>query len=265
MDSAAGLSAGGGGGVRFGIGHNDDLSVELGAQINFVRHDPNLIALPATAPWLLHAGLLYHFNPFSEKAGSTPAPVVKTVYKEKQVIKEVVKEVPPATGQVLGQVIDKKTRQPVVNAIIQVVGSSASPLSVGGSDAKFKTFPLLANKPFKLKIVAPGYNSVETNVMVAPDQQRSVTIELLRSGELQYGEIRGTIKNNRGKAIAANIVAVGVKKGRTKTDPKTGRFSLKLPVGQHNVIVSAKKYRSQKKKIQLRPGDVVILNVDMAR
>ncbi len=265
VDSAAGLSAGGGGGVRFGIGHNDDLSVELGAQINFVRHDPNLIALPATAPWLLHAGLLYHFNPFSEKAGSTPAPVVKTVYKEKQVIKEVVKEVPPATGQVLGQVIDKKTRQPVVNAIIQVVGSSASPLSVGGSDAKFKTFPLLANKPFKLKIVAPGYNSVETNVMVAPDQQRSVTIELLRSGELQYGEIRGTIKNNRGKAIAANIVAVGVKKGRTKTDPKTGRFSLKLPVGQHNVIVSAKKYRSQKKKIQLRPGDVVILNVDMAR
>lgn len=264
-DNVGGPSLGSGGGLRMGLGTNDALSVDIGAQIHFLRPDPNTVALPATPPWMIHAGLLYRFNPFVSPKGETPKPVIKTVFKEKEVIKEVTKEVAPPTGVVQGHVFDKSSKQPVVNAIVQLVGSDASPLSVGGTDGQFKTFPMLANKPFKLKVVAPGYKEFELNVMVAPDQVRAVKIDLLRSGEQQYGEVRGTIKNNKGKALAARIVAIGVKGGRTKTDPKTGSFTLKLPVGQHNVVVSAKKFRSQKKKIQLRPGDVVILNVDMAR
>ena len=265
VDSATGLKLGSGGGLRMGLGLQDALSIEIGAQINYIRPDPNAINLPATAPWTVHAGLLYNFNPFAAKSASSAKPVIKTVYKEKEVIKNVIKEVAPPTGVVHGQVLDKSNQQPVINAIVQLVGSAASPLSVGGTDGQFKTFPMLANKPFKLKIVAPGYKEAEINVMVAPDQVRAVKINLLRSGEQQYGELRGTIKNNNGKAMAARIVAIGVKGGRAKTDPKTGSFSLKLPIGQHNIVVSAKKFRSQKKKIQLRPGDVVILNVDMAR
>lgn len=264
VDLGQGLQASVDGGLRMGVGRQDALSFIVGGRFNLLRHDPLTVALPALPPWSAQIGLQYRFDPFAApevKQGPPPKPIIKTVIKEKKVIKEVA----VATGTVRGKVINKLSGEPIINALVRVDGSDASPLSVGGADGQFMTYPLVAKRPYKLIVVAPGFDPAEANVMVTEGQARDLQIAMIRSGEAQFGEIRGSVKNSTGEPLAATIIAFGVKGGKTKTDPKTGSFVLKLPIGRHTVAVGAKKYRTQKKKIVLRPGDVVILNVDMAK
>ncbi len=267
VDTAAGMVGRAGLGVRLGLGPDDDLAITAGAELAYLRPDHMSVDVPAVPPWAVDFGLAYRFDPFAAKAeagsgggdGSPPEVVVK------EVVKEVIKEVAPPTGRIEGSVIDKASGTPVVDAVVKIVGAETSPLTVNGADGSFVTFPLQANRPYKIKAVAPGYELGEINAMVGADARRTLQIALVRSGAKQFGELRGTIKDAEGSPLAASVVIAGIKGGRFKTDAKTGAFSAQVPVGDHTVAVGARGYRTQKKKIRIRPGDVVILNVDLAR
>jgi translation initiation factor IF-1 len=42
-----------------------------------------------------------------------------------------------------------------------------------------------------------------------------------------------------------------------------GTFQATLKAGHYQVLISAKKYLTQKKEIRIRNGDVVIMNIDL--
>lgn len=264
VDTVQGLSALVGGGLRIAIGRNDALSITVGGEYAYLRPNPTQVAVPAVPPWAADVGIAYAFDLFARPAAADlPPPPPPPPPKE--VIKEVVKEVAPATGRIKGVVLDKETRSPIVDATIEIDGAETSPLAVNGSDGTFNSFPLAANKPYKLKVIANGYTSGEVNAVVGSDAVRSVEVLLDKAGAAQFGELRGTIKAAvDGKPLAASIVVTGIK-DRFASDGASGSFSFQLPVGDHNVAVGAPGYRTQKKKIRIRPGDVVILNVDLAQ
>lgn len=261
VDTAAGTSGLFGGGVRVALGSNDDLALTVGGELAYLRPDIDKAAVPAVPPWAVHMGLAYAFDPFA-KAEAEPAkpPPPKEIIKE--VVK--VKEVAPPTGTIQGVVIDSRSKAPVVNATVEIDGVQASPLTVNGSSGTFQTYPLPANRPYKLKVIARGYRMGEINAMIGADAVRTVTVELVKTDAQQFGEVRGTIKDSSGKPLEASIVVSGVGE-RVTTDAATGAFRVNVPVGTHSVAVGAKGFRTQKKKIRIRPGDVVILNVDLAR
>ncbi|MBN2360149.1 MAG: carboxypeptidase regulatory-like domain-containing protein [Deltaproteobacteria bacterium] len=260
VDTAQGMAGLIGAGLRVALGSNDALAVTIGGEYAYLRPDPTRVAVPAVAPWAVDIGLAYAFNLFAEPvaAASPPPP-------PKEVIKEVVKEVAPPTGRIKGVVIDRETRTPIVDATVEIAGAEMSALVVNGSDGTFATYALPANKPYKLKVVATGYTAGEVNAVVGADGVRTIEVALDRAGAAQFGELRGIIKAAAdGKPLAASIVVTGIKE-RFASDPATGAFVFKLPVGDHNIAVGAPGYRTQKKKIRIRPGDVVILNVDLAQ
>jgi len=263
VDSVQGMSAALGGGLRVAIGNNDALAITAGGEYAYLRPNPTQVAVPAVAPWAADVGVAYAFDLFAKPAEAAPPPLPPPPPKE--VIKEVVKEVAPATGRIKGVVLDKETRSPIVDATIEIDGAEASALAVNGADGTFNTFPLAANKPYKLKVIANGYTAGEVNAVVGGEAVRSVEVLLDKAGAAQFGELRGTIKAAvDGKPLASSIVVTGIK-DRFASDPTSGAFSFQLPVGDHNVAVGAPGFRTQKKKIRIRPGDVVILNVDLAQ
>jgi len=261
VDTAAGMAGLAGGGLRTALGKENQLAVTLAAEVGYLRPNPNEVAVPAVPPWAASLGLAYAFDPFArptaEAVAAPPPPPPPAA-------KEVIKEVAPPTGVIKGAVVDSVAGTPVVDAIVTIDGVESSPLAVNGADGSFQTYPLAANRPYKLKVVANGYNTGEVNAVVGVDAVRTVEVALVQTDAEQFGELRGAIKSADGKPLEASIVVTGVK-GRFTTDPATGSFSCKLPVGDHTVAIGAPGYRAQKKKVKIRPGDVVIINVDLAK
>ncbi|MFH1807129.1 MAG: carboxypeptidase-like regulatory domain-containing protein [Pseudomonadota bacterium] len=265
VDTSKALAGYLGAGLRVGLGREDMLLLTAAGELAYLRPDPIAVDVPAVPPWAVNLGVAYRFDPFARPGEAVTSPPPPLDDKPKEVIKEVVKEVAPPTGRIQGTVVDVASRSPVVDAVVEVVGAESSPLTVNGADGTFVTFPLAANRPVKLKAVAAGYDVGEANAMVGADAVRTIEISLTKTGAAQFGEIRGNIKGADGGPLEASIVITGLKDGRFKTDKATGAFSFQVPVGDHSVAVGAAGYRTQKKKIRIRPGDVVILNVDLAK
>ena len=79
------------------------------------------------------------------------------------------------------------------------------------------------------------------------------------------GEIRGSLKDSRsGKPVAQGQIFIPLLNKKIRPD-KQGKFSAKVRAGRYQILISAKKYVTQKKEIEIRAGDVVILNLDMSR
>ena len=74
--------------------------------------------------------------------------------------------------------------------------------------------------------------------------------------------MKGSIKDGRsGKPIKGDIFIPALSK-RIQAD-KDGTFDAELKAGRYQVLISAPKYVTQKKEIEIRAGEVVILNLDM--
>jgi len=113
------------------------------------------------------------------------------------------------------------------------------------------------------------------------------------------GELRGVVRSYSGRSIRATV---RVEVGGTDTgsddhedggedgggddgdrDPATadgedaddqafeaetdryGAFSLTLPVGEHIIVIEARRYRTQRRRVQVEEGGVTILNADLRR
>jgi uncharacterized membrane protein len=77
------------------------------------------------------------------------------------------------------------------------------------------------------------------------------------------GEIRGTVRSYRGKALGATItVEPG---GHTVDADEDGFFKIELEPGDYVVEIVADGYRAQKKKLRVTEDGVVVLNVDLKR
>jgi len=74
--------------------------------------------------------------------------------------------------------------------------------------------------------------------------------------------LKGSISDaHTGKPVRATVAIAGAK-ARVKVDDD-GSFAVELKPGRYELVISSPRHVTQTKSVLLRPGDVVILNVDM--
>jgi hypothetical protein len=196
--------------------------------------------------------------------GQTCTDHVCTITRE--VIREVTKEVPlaPPTFFIDGAVFDQTSGDPVSSAVVTIGGFETSPLAVDFRSGKFHSFPIPVGEGLiKVTVNAPNYRPSEQTIPRGTgDQATQLTFKLQSLGEAASGQIKGSIKNGRsGKPLKGEIFIPAL--GKRLTSDKDGLFEAELKAGRYQVLISAPKHVTQKKEIEIRAGEVVILNVDM--
>ncbi len=239
--------------------------------------------LPGIPPWQLFARLSVHLGGGrGEQAvsvttkntcssddecgrGQTCTDHVCTITRE--VIREVTREVPLAapTFFIDGAVFDQTSGDPVGSAVVTIGGFETSPLAVDFRNGKFHSFPIPVGEGLiKVTVSAPNYRpSEQTIARGTGDQVTQLTFKLQAFGEAASGQIKGSIKDGRsGKPLKGEVFIPAL--GKRLTSDKDGVFEAELKSGRYQVLISAPKYVTQKKEIEIRAGEVVILNLDMA-
>lgn len=187
------------------------------------------------------------------------------VYKEKEVFKdkEVVKEQP--TFNLTGGVFDASTGEPISYATITVSGFD-SQLSVDPKTGAFTVWPLATGSGLvQLKVKAPGYLDADQTIPrgTAAGDNKQVVFKLKSDNKPQFGTLKGNLKDARtGQPLAGARVFIPVLGQRLVSGPDGG-FEAQIKVGRYQVLFNAKKYITQKKELNIKNGDVVIMNVDL--
>ena len=239
--------------------HNLHLMVAADIGLTGVSDGP--VAAARTPRWNLLLAAGFNF-------GALPPPKVEVreVVVEKRVEVpvptkvEVEKKGP--TGHIEGSVVDAKTKKPLGGVRVTVSGKGAGIFLTDPERGTFATCPS-APGPAKLDVSLEGYREESVPVLVKDAPQTPVTVELTRATGMTFGTLRGTVRSASGKPLPA-LVAIPARNVRTRAAKGTGKFEHKLQTGVFDVLISMPRYVTQRRKIKLRPGDLVILNVELA-
>jgi hypothetical protein len=167
----------------------------------------------------------------------------------------------PKTGVIRGTVVDSGSAKPVWNALVKVEGQEASSLAVNREDGSFRTFDLPVGK-HTIVAEADGYQPARVEAYVKEDGTTDATLRLVPKTTVMPGTIRGTVKALVGKSPKEATILIP-ELDRTVNVDQSGSFSIQLKPGDYNLVVSAKGFRTQTKKITVREGSTVILNVEL--
>jgi CarboxypepD_reg-like domain len=217
--------------------------------------DPNG-PLPGLPPWEFFARFVVNLRP-------TPLPASEGVVT-KEVIKEVVREVTrePAVFTIAGSVTDGQ--KPIIGAAV-VIDGKVSALATD-DNGLYKSFALPAGEGLmKIKAAAAGYRNAEQTIARGRNGQIvSCEFVLTPLDRSETGVVRGNLKDGRsGQPIAGEIFLPSLGK-KVSTDAK-GHFELTVANGRYVLLISSRGYVTQKKDVDIRPGAVLIFNVDLLR
>jgi hypothetical protein len=184
----------------------------------------------------------------------------------KEVTKEVVKEVSKAapTFTVEGAVFDEESGDPISSATVSISGTGTSALAVDPKTGKFKSYGLPTGEGLvQLKAEAPGFRPSESTMPKGADgESKVVTFKLTSLGKDAVGELKGSLKDGRSGNPVKGEIFIPVLAKKFQADVE-GKFNASMKAGRYQVLISARGYATQKKEIDIRAGDVVILNVDL--
>jgi hypothetical protein len=199
--------------------------------------------------------------------GAVPDPEPRVEVREVVKVKEVEVPVPAPPpepepkGRVVGQVVDAVSGNPLGNAKVIVEGKETTILLSDPAEGKFATC-LSDPGPVKLTVTREGYREEETAVLIENEPEVPVTVKLAPSRGKTFGSLKGTIRAATGQPIRARI-SIPARKVKAMSSKKAGKFQLKLETGVFDVLISKKGYITQRRKIKLGAGDLVILNVEL--
>lgn len=116
----------------------------------------------------------------------------------------------------------------------------------------------------QVTVETDDYPPAKKTVSKGADKEiMNVDFELMSVADAQLGHIRGAIKAaGNDEAIRGELIFPSINK-KVKADEE-GHFDVTLKPGRYAVLIRAPHFLSQKKEIKLEPGDVVILNIDLA-
>jgi hypothetical protein len=125
---------------------------------------------------------------------------------------------------------------------------------------KFKT-PGLLPGPTKLQVSAPGYLPNLLVALVKKGKTVPFVIKLQPASGRTTATLKGTVRSVKGVPLKAKIT-IPTRKVKSRADAG-GNFVLVLRTGLVDVLITHRGYLTQRHKIKLRPGEEVILNVEL--
>ncbi len=77
------------------------------------------------------------------------------------------------------------------------------------------------------------------------------------------GQLRGLVRSFGGQGLKAQIRVEPT--GTEISTDRAGMFSIDVPPGRYEIVIDAKGHQSQRRKVEVTPDGVVILNADLSR
>jgi hypothetical protein len=231
---------------------------ELSATVAFngrpsVAVDAPLV--PIEPRFLLNVGVRYGYDPYVAPP-PPPASVEKPTDEPANA---------PATARVSGTLVDAdQAPLPDVRVTLTVMGASGPEPRETVSDGEGKySFDDVPVGTAQLEATAPGFDTQQWTVEVAPNMAPHAKRSLIRKGNL--GTLRLLTRTFASEPLASVILIKdqrGKKVAAGKADEQ-GLFEFDLPPGRYVVMISAAGYRPHRGEVQVERHGVAILNVDM--
>jgi hypothetical protein len=115
--------------------------------------------------------------------------------------------------------------------------------------------------PARLRVQAEGFEPVEREVTLAAG--RAVQVDVQVQQALPAGQVRGLVRSQRGKPLAAKVRVEPA--GVQATTDAEGFFQLDVPPGQYEVVIESPGFQSQKRTVKVEKQGVVIVNADLGQ
>ncbi len=162
----------------------------------------------------------------------------------------------PKLGGVRVSVLDKETQAPVAGAVV-TLGDAAQTVDAQGR----VVFAGMTPGAVAIKIEAAGYHPGEEAAQVVAGSEAQIPVLLVKAEKKVPATITGFVRSRGGKPISASLEIPELNQ-QASADEK-GAFHFTVPGGTYRVIISAKGYRSQVKRVSVKDGDQAIFNVDL--
>jgi hypothetical protein len=147
---------------------------------------------------------------------------------------------------------------PLAHAQVRLVQATGEPRT-GESDAdgRFE----LTDVPFgaaTLEITAQGYSTTRRDVTV---DSAPAAVAVTLDPAIPPAQIRGLVRDFAGRPVAATVVIEPI--GATAAVRPDGGFEIEVKPGSYDVVITAKGYSPQRRKVTVEPQGVTLLNVDL--
>jgi hypothetical protein len=245
-------------GSRFWPIQNQSLHLMAALDIGLagVRPPPGSGRIP---PYNVVLGVAYDLGKIPK--GETKIEV-REIIQEKRVEVPVQVEVPTKPlPKLSGQVIDATTKNPIGGARISLTEQKGVLFVTDPKEGRFETTPMEPG-PHKFVIERDGYAQQTQVVLLPPEGDATATIEMQPSTSPTFGTLKGTVLGVGAGPLPA-LISIPTQNIKIWASAEDGKFELTLPTGTYDILVSLSGYVTQRRKIKLSTGDMVILNVEL--
>jgi hypothetical protein len=112
-----------------------------------------------------------------------------------------------------------------------------------------------------VRVEAPDFEPIERPVKVQPGVPAQLQVRLVAVPP--PSQLRGVVRGLDGKGISARVRVEPL--GTQASVDEKGGFQLDLPPGAYDVVIEATGYVTQRRRVQVEPKGVVILNAELVR
>lgn len=215
---------------------------------------PGAPLVPIEPRFSLFAGVVYEFG----RTTAAPAPSAETAPPPPPPPPVVVKA-PPSVTELVVAVADEQGN-PVPNAKVSLtIGATVRELAPG-EPGKYRISELAAATG-KVRVEAPEFEPEEREVRVEGGRPNDLAIRL--RAVPPPSQIRGVVRSFAGRPVAARVRVEPV--GLAVVASADGSFELDVPPGSYEVVIEADGFVPQRRKVQVDPQGVVVLNADLSK
>lgn len=250
--------------LRASAGVREPLSSRLGLEVLLSASlssrpgiEPDDPLIPIAPRFSAFAGLRYQFahEPAPASPSRRPRPKVKAAPKPKP---EPV-TLPPAEST-LELALTDDLGNPLAGARVSLQIDGRAIDIPGDGSGRYRAEQLPVGKG-KLSVTAERFEPAgrEIELRASKPLQLEIVLEALPPPS----QVRGIVRTFGGRAVAAKIRIEPL--GSETTAGSDGSFQVDVPPGDYEVVIEARGFRTQRRKVRVEEEGVVILNADLVK
>lgn len=150
-------------------------------------------------------------------------------------------------------------KKPLAGVAVAIQGGFGERKTETDAQGHFEFTDLDAG-PVSLKAEKSGLRPASTAAMVVLGENAPMEVKLLPIEEAR-ATLKGLVRTRDGKPIVATLSLKSARRELHTDDG--GQFSAELTAGEETVTIKANGYLTQRKKVELKPGETVIFNIEL--